>query len=178
MRTLTLLAVAGALAVAGCGGSANHGSGKSPDDAYGSALKFSGCMRSHGVKDFPDPQTHAGGGISLTIKKGANTLSPDSPVFKAAQSACRKYAPNGGKGPQLSPAQQQQFLRYAQCIRTHGVPNFPDPDFSGGGVRMKFVGVGPGSPGFDRAQRACQSLLPGANGKGGGFGFSTQGGPK
>jgi hypothetical protein len=67
---------------------------------------------------------------------------------------------------------QQQMIRYAQCIRTHGVPNFPDPDFTGGGVRMKFGGVGPGNPGFDRAQRACQSILPGAKG-GGGVQLST-----
>jgi hypothetical protein len=133
-------------------------------------------MRAHGLKDFPDPQTQSGGGISLSIKKGASSdLDPNSPTFRSASNACKKYAPNGGKAKPLSTAEQQQFIRYAQCIRTHGVPNFPDPDFSGGGVRMKFVGVGPGNPGFDKAQKACRSMLPGANGKGGGIGFSTQG---
>ena len=127
-------------------------------------------MRSHGVTGFPDPQ-QAGNGVELTLKKGSGP-TPDSPVFQKAQSACRKYQPGGGKPQQLSPQMQQQMIRYAQCIRTHGVPNFADPQFSGGGVRMQFKGTGPGNPGFERAQRACQSILPGAKG-GGGVQLST-----
>jgi hypothetical protein len=49
-------------------------------------------------------------------------------------------------------------------MRSHGVPKFPDPDFSGGGIRMtidKNSGVDPNSPAFKAAQQACQSFLPG-----------------
>ncbi|MGO9179419.1 MAG: hypothetical protein ACLQHS_09130, partial [Candidatus Limnocylindrales bacterium] len=51
-------------------------------------------------------------------------------------------------------------------MRAHGVPNFPDPKFSGGGISMNLNGSGidPNSPTFQAAQQACQSLLPGANG--------------
>jgi hypothetical protein len=61
------------------------------------ALKFSACMRSHGVTSFPDPQFHAGGGISISIKGGqGTTLDPQSPIFQRAQKACG--------GPGIGPA--------------------------------------------------------------------------
>jgi hypothetical protein len=56
------------------------------------ALKFVGCMRSHGIAGMADPVVSAGG-ISLRIPNG---LKPNSPVLQAAQQACRKLAPGGG----------------------------------------------------------------------------------
>ena len=53
-------------------------------------------------------------------------------------------------------------LAYAQCMRTHGVPGFPEPNpsrnFSVGGQ----VTANPGSPAA-RAIAACEHLLPGAS---------------
>lgn len=71
-------------------------SGKPPtaaqqQQALANALKFSRCMRSHGITDYPDPQSHAGGGISISIRvqKGSGSnLNPRSPIFQAAQRAC------------------------------------------------------------------------------------------
>lgn len=55
------------------------------------------CMREHGV-DMPDPNDDG----SITIKKGEGPdIDPDSPTFKAAEKACRKYAP-GPLGQQRS----------------------------------------------------------------------------
>jgi hypothetical protein len=61
------------------------------------ALKFSRCMRAHGV-DIPDPQA-TGGGIRLgkpgrTSKVGPN---PSAPAFRRAQESCQSLLP-GGKG--------------------------------------------------------------------------------
>ncbi|HEY1777679.1 MAG TPA: hypothetical protein VGG41_16090 [Solirubrobacteraceae bacterium] len=57
--------------------------------AQADALKFSACMRSHGVTGFPDPQFQAGGGISIRLKAGpGTTLDPQSPIFQRAQKAC------------------------------------------------------------------------------------------
>ena len=50
-------------------------------------------------------------------------------------------------------------VRFAECIRAHGVTNFPDPS-GGGGIRIP-DDINPLSPAFKRAQRACQSLMPG-----------------
>ncbi len=59
-------------------------------------------------------------------------------------------------------------LSYADCMRSHGVPNFPDPTVtsSGGQVHIGIKigagsGVNPSSPSFQSAQKACGKLLPG-----------------
>jgi hypothetical protein len=52
-------------------------------------------------------------------------------------------------------------IAYAQCMRDHGVPGFPDPDSDGHfAVNANELGIPPGSPQFDAAQRACAGLLP------------------
>jgi hypothetical protein len=45
-------------------------------------------------------------------------------------------------------------------MRSHGVPNFPDPG-AGGGIQINSSsGINPGSPAFQSAQRTCRHLLP------------------
>lgn len=57
-----------------------------------------------------------------------------------------------------------QALAYSKCMRSHGVPNYPDPTRTNGGVQS---GVGPNSgidtnsPQFQAASQACQKLEPG-----------------
>jgi len=93
---------------------------------------------------------------------------------------------------QLPPALQRklehQALQYSACMRSHGVPNFPDPIIRNGTVGFhiavrapapqsspgasgsKSSGSGPKSSGgppavppqFQAAQRACQNLMPGS----------------
>jgi hypothetical protein len=71
------------------------------------ALKFSRCMRAHGV-DIPDPQP-GNGGIVVQQRAGgraSNTgkLAPDvnNPAFKRAQTACQSLMPGGKGGPMLN----------------------------------------------------------------------------
>ena len=123
--------------------------------------QLAACMRSHGEPNFPDP--NAQGVIS------SSSIDPSSPQFQQAMQACRKDLPNGGTP---SPAQQaqmrQQALAFSACMRKHGLPNFPDPQFlSGGRVALKISagsGIDPQSAQFQAAQKACQSLLPGKAG--------------
>jgi hypothetical protein len=167
---VALVAASAALAV-GCGGGSNNAaSTSSADTGFQQAVKFSACMRAHGLPNFPDPTQQAGGGIQLKVGPGQAGAGPGSPKFTAANQACRKYSPISKPGRTLTAAQQQQFLNYSQCMRTHGVPNFPDPKFSGGGAQIQLKGIGPGAPGFDAATKACQSLQPGGKGAG----LSTQ----
>jgi hypothetical protein len=160
-----------ALLGAGCGGSPANG-GAADDPGQASAVKYSKCMRSHGVTNFPDP---VNGRLTIVGKPG-DGLGPDSPTFKVAEKACRSLQ-GAGKGP--SPAQskemQQAALKYAACLRSHGVPNFPDPVFSGGGMRQTLPpGVNPGSAQFKAAEQACRDLSPMKRGEGS---TSIQGGP-
>ncbi len=112
-------------------------------------------MRSHGVPNFPEPGA-GGGGIQITAKSDVN---PGSPAFQSARSACRRYRPGlGGPPHSLSAAQRQKLIAFSQCMRTHGVPNFPDPIFPASGGAM--IGAppasfNPGAPAFRRAAAAC-----------------------
>jgi len=83
------------------------GSGPSPAQiaqAQAQALKFSKCMRSHGVADFPDPSfSSSGGGIRISIRAGPGSdLSPNSPTFQAAQTACQKLLPGRPGGARFA----------------------------------------------------------------------------
>jgi hypothetical protein len=118
------------------------------------AVEYSQCMRAHGVTNFPDPTT-AGPGA----KDG---LDPNSPTFQAAQAACRQYAPPHPPTPAQSAQREADLLRFAQCMRSHGVPNFPDPD-SQGDFNFAGTGINRDSPAVLAAGRTC---LPTANGAG------------
>ena len=55
----------------------------------------------------------------------------------------------------------------SRCMRSHGVPNFPDPQFQtapggGFGVKIGGPGVNPSSPAFQAAQKACGKIFGGA----------------
>jgi hypothetical protein len=189
---VVLAAAAGlALVVGGCGGGSagpgvaqapttrsNHGATNGSNNNGGSHASgpaaFSACMRSHGVPNFPDPDAQG----RLRLQGGPGTgINPNSPQFQAAQKACQKLLPGGGKA--ASPAQQarfqQQALRFSACMRAHGVTHFPDPQASNGGLTLVFgknSGIDPNSPQFKAAQKACQKLLPG-----GGPGTTRTGGP-
>lgn len=51
------------------------------------------------------------------------------------------------------------LLRFAECMRSHGVPSWPDP--SNGGFHITGSAIDPSSPAFKAAQSACGKLLPG-----------------
>jgi hypothetical protein len=67
------------------------------------ALKFSRCMRKHGVPKFPDPQVDGNGGMKMQIGKNAG-VDPGSPQFQSAQQACQRLIP-GGPVASAGPAQ-------------------------------------------------------------------------
>lgn len=163
---LAALAVMTPLAAA-CGGSASHSADASStagaSSAYQAELAHAHCMRSHGVPHFPDPPapgSNSSGIIPDSAYQGVSQSTVD-----AAKSACQHLLPNGG---QVSPAQQQQMLSqavtYAKCMRSHGVPNFPDPQGNVKGVvspiSLQHSGVDTNSTQYQRASQACQNDLP------------------
>ncbi|MGH2883751.1 MAG: hypothetical protein ACRDPA_13830, partial [Solirubrobacteraceae bacterium] len=64
-----------------------------------------------------------------------------------------------------SPAVTSAFLKFARCMRSHGVPNFPDPGSTGGIQLTPGSGLNPASPAFQSAQGQCKKLLPGGGPK-------------
>lgn len=155
----------------GASSTSSGGSSSSSSAAGGAAspnsqaVAYSACVRAHGVPNFPDPKVSTNGD-EVKVAIAINPSISSNPHFQSAQRACAKLMPGGGPGPganrQITPQEQSQYLRAAACIRSHGIPNFPDPTFSGGGVHLpKTAGLDPRSPQIRAAEEACQSLIPG-----------------
>jgi hypothetical protein len=91
------------------------------------ALKFSECMRANGVSAFPDPD--ASGSLTIDGVVNGSSLDPNSAAWKNAMSACKGLEPAGftGGNGSVTPQQHEARLKFAQCIRDNGVPDFPDP---------------------------------------------------
>jgi hypothetical protein len=152
------------LLITACGGgsspsSSSASSSPAQSAKYAKVLSFSQCMRSHGVPNFPDP--NSSGAITLGGASGSVNLA--SSQAQSASQSCRHLLPNGGM---LNPQQQQKaltvLLKLAQCIRSHGIPNFPDPALVNGSIKLNIQGSGvnPKSPQLISAVRACRSTLP------------------
>ncbi len=137
------------------------GASVTPADKHKLGMAFSACMRTHGVPNFPDPTSQ--GGLVINSQSG---IDPSSASFQKAQQACQKLLPNGGQPTAAQQAKaRSQLLAYSACMRSHGVPDFPDPVFQGARASLKVTagnGLNPNSPQFQKAQQACQSVLPGA----------------
>ena len=124
-------------------------------------LAFAQCMRSNGVPNWPDPESS---GVFDKSKLTSQQLGASSSPVQTAQRACSHLLPKGGDGPSAAQLQQErtQALEFSQCMRAHGVPNFPDPESSG---RMRIpdpasVGINQGSPKFQAANQACGKYRP------------------
>ncbi|HTW11782.1 MAG TPA: hypothetical protein VME01_03485 [Solirubrobacteraceae bacterium] len=135
-------------------------------------------MHAHGVPNFPEPQISEHGS-EVSVKMALPASIGGNPKFKPAQQACRKLLPGGGPHSEqaLTPAQQNQYLKAAACIRSHGLPNFPDPTFSGGGVHIEHQNFNESSPAFKTAVHDCESLIPGGVHGGGGPGHAQEAAP-
>lgn len=164
-----------AMLTAACGSGGPTGSDTAAGSPGGSgqtgALAYSQCMRAHGIKAFPDPNSQ--GGISISGGPGSS-IDPQSPQFKAADQACRKLMPGSNLSPAQKAAAQAQELRYSGCMRAHGILDFPDPN-GHGGISIKVQpgsDLDPNNPRYQAANNACQHLMPGGSGRS----LSTSGG--
>ena len=121
-----------ALLAAACGHPASGGTGEASkrgttdsSKRSPSALAFSRCMRSHGLRGFPDPVTSG-----VVPKVSVQELGVGASRFQAVLKDCQDLLPVGSDD--IFPAGEVQellpgMLRFSQCIRSHGVPDWPDP---------------------------------------------------
>jgi hypothetical protein len=175
-RGAAVMALLGGLAVcvAACGGgSASPGvasvstasttpgaaaaQGGSSAANYADAVSYAKCMRAHGVGSFPDPASNGGFDIG-----GTGQANPaNSPEYSSASKACQHLLPKGGP---LTNAKQQQIeatgLKYSQCMRAHGVLNFPDPPANLPAIDLGGnESIDHNTPQFQAATKACRSVL-------------------
>jgi hypothetical protein len=159
---LALLAAVAVLATA-CGSSTpSPGSSASGESAnLRQELAYSQCMRTHGVPDFPDP--NASGAIRVRTAPNGAGGAVNTSQERTANDACQHLLPSGGV---TSPGQVQQeqsaALKFAQCMRTHGLPDFPDPTVTSQATtwNLRRAGISVQSPQFLAGAHTCQHLLP------------------
>jgi len=167
-----------ALLAAACSSPSSTGSSGSPDAGGSapppSAVAFASCMRSHGVPDFPDPS-----GSGALPKTSPQRLKVSSSQFQTAQRACQHLLPSTVTNSALeqcetagvcSRAETQLMLnaglRFAGCMRSHGVPKWPDPTRDSQG-RVAFAisvskdGFDPHSARIEAKANECGHLMPG-----------------
>ncbi|MEV7013000.1 hypothetical protein [Streptosporangium sp. NPDC051022] len=156
---------AGAAGAAGTDGiaSANDGTAKptAPASASPSAstdpqdarLKFAQCMREHGV-DMPDPGSD--GRVRIQIPKNLDRAKADTAMRDCEH--FMKAAIGDRPNPMNDPKTRDQMLKYAGCMREHGV-DMPDPG-SDGNLRIKIPKGGEQK--LKEAEEACEEFRPGA----------------
>jgi hypothetical protein len=144
-----------AILAAGCSGASHPSVAGSATSLSG--IAYSQCMRSHGIHDFPDPAPGAGVAFQINAGPGSD-LDPTDPRFQAANQACRSLLPGGGKqAPPPSSQKIAEEVKWAACMRAHGLPTFPDPNAQGAfdSSRMDHASLT-----FETASQACKSLQP------------------
>ena len=171
-RTAAVVITALALLTAACGGTASSrgdgGSTNAGESANSTLLAFSQCMRSRGVRNFPDPTPGSGAKFP-----SAQQLGVSSPQYQAAENACQHLLPVG-VNDHFPPAELPLLLtgmrEFSQCMRSRGVPNWPDPSVNSAGqplFDLSAQGITRGeahSQPITTKEAECQHLLPSALG--------------
>lgn len=139
-----------ALGAAGCGGTGgpSRTSGPNANPNLEKAVKFTQCMREHGVPKFPDPDKNG----KYSIAAGGTGASQQQ-VDRARQ-ACKALEPPGFE-PSAAERQkdQEEWLKWAQCMRRNGIRDMPDPQ--GGKLKVPRDRIDVNTPQFKRALKTC-----------------------
>jgi hypothetical protein len=183
---LATLALVVGLAACGSSGSSSNTTASATGAQFQARLDLAKCFRAHGI-NVPDPSSGGGpaggaGGIFRSLRNYPQAQ------LNAARQACGAYFSKAFPRLNLSPAQraqfQQQLVKFAQCMRSHGI-DVPDPSTNGAGgfgFQRQFRSIDRNSPAFQAASKACASLRPrfgrgGPGAPGGATGSGTQGAP-
>jgi hypothetical protein len=146
------------LLVAGCGegsGSPSKGGGSmsiTQKQKVSSYVTYAACLNKHGV----EVQVARTGGLVWDAAPGVP--GPRSPQALDAERDCKALVPTGwNQAPSAAQITENLtlMLRYAECIRAHGVPNFPDPTSQGLRIGAS-SGINVNSPAFRAAEKRCQ----------------------
>ena len=160
-RQLVVAATVTGVVVAGCGGGSPSAASSHPTGSRAGppqALAFAECVRANGVPNFPDLSNN---GVRIEASGqmiSVNGVSVNAAAFQAARQRCQKYRPHTDVSPAQTAQQIRQGLQFARCMRSHGVPNFPDPEVrtgAGGNQEAYLPGVDIQSPAVQFAAKRC-----------------------
>jgi hypothetical protein len=141
----------------GSAGSSSAGGATNSRSTSSELLAYARCMRAHGVPDFPDPDSSG-----LIPQTQVKNLTTSPTVIRAADNHCQSlYPTQPGINAPFSSQQKQDYLKAATCMRAHGIPDFPDPVFSGTEVQLPIPpGVDTNAPQFIHARQICSRMIP------------------
>jgi hypothetical protein len=181
---LILISICMAGAAAGCGGagSGTHGGGTQGSGSQGAGASGGGsqgtgsqgggtehtmsvmrqlahCIRSHGMPGWPDPVLNP-----LTELPDWPQNAPRVPasIQQACQSVANHLPPDVQQSQPPTPANMQALVRFARCMRAHGVTNWPDPNALGE-FPLTTQMSGQFKSGDQRANSACIHEVPGGS---------------
>lgn len=143
---------------AACGGSPSSASNTGASGQFQQDLAFTQCMRSHGLPDFPDPNAN-GHGFGNQQQQDQERSNPH---FATAYSDCRHLLPSApsSRGTKVIPS-QTQLVRFSHCMRSHGVPDYPDYNPSVSlSTELAQLGINTNSPQFQATLQTCDRLVP------------------
>jgi hypothetical protein len=156
--TLATLAMAASVALAGCGShsqTATQSVSQFVSNALAKQVAFAQCMRAHGLPAFQDP-TLKRSALGVGVSQGVSASVAQSPAWGSAQHACKKLLPPGSQGSGNQPVSARsvaQMVKFAACVRAHGVANMPDP--AANGVFHLPPGIDENAPAFQSAIKRC-----------------------
>jgi hypothetical protein len=135
LAALTLAAVVGCQSTPNAGGAPSSAAPSGDAQVLSIGRQYSQCVRDHGIPTFPDLVLLAG---HLTIPDNAAGQAGEQ-ALQGNQSARTGCAPimqqlPAGAQKNQGPSSQERtnLVKYSQCMRQHGVPEWPDPDANGG----------------------------------------------
>jgi hypothetical protein len=153
-------AVAGiAFTAAGCGGSRASAPSAQPGQLTAQKLAvFARCMRGHGQPDFSFTRAPTNSSLSyIELGPWIAQVNPGAQLNSALQACSHSLGLPKGPPPALTAAQVRSLVR-AACMRTHGYPDYPDPDIQDGRLVPQALqtSIDTSSPQFQAALQTCQ----------------------
>jgi hypothetical protein len=99
-----------------------------------------------------------GGGSTAGVASLGKAATTTAKATKSASSQAPSSAASSG-GPNIA-IKVAAGAKFSQCMRKHGVPNFPDPNAQGAIAIGPSSGIDPSSPKFQQASNVCRAVLP------------------
>jgi hypothetical protein len=128
-------------------------------DAAQAGRDLAQCLRDHGIPA-KDPILPIAPGTNLATVFGVDPQSVSQAQLQRIQQVC---APQIQKFQQLAVppppwgTTDAQKLAFARCMRSHGVPNWPDPVAGSNDFPLQQAGVNRNDPAVQAAVAACQT---------------------
>jgi hypothetical protein len=158
----TTQTTAGSLTTAG------HRGGASLSDTASEGVAYANCLHAHGLPNYPDPHFVAmtGPESHLMYVPPPNTdsgLNANAPQVLTAAKACarRRGALFGQPTAAQVAAEQKAALAFANCMRSHGISDYPEPVFNSQGIETDVVPPrAVRLPAYSKAERVCITDAP------------------